>query len=72
MQQCIDVFKITRDRCRACNGLDSGCPEYQPNPDPRACRRTTKEGPPERLRLGIDGNMEIQENRFRPLEGGRK
>lgn len=72
MQQCIDVFKITREKCRACNGLDSGCPEYRPNPDPRACRRTMQEGLPERLKLGTDGNMVHQENRFRPLEGGRK
>lgn len=72
MQQCMDVFTITREKCRACNGLDGECPEYRPNPDPRACRRTMKEGLPERLKLGTDGNMVHQANRFRPLEGGRK
>jgi len=72
MQQCIDVFKITREKCRACNGLDSGCTEYRPNPDPRACRRTMQEGLPERLKLYGNGDMLCQEQRYRPLEGGSK
>lgn len=75
MQQCIDVFKITREKCRACNGLDGECPEYRPNPDPRAFRRAQEEscvGLPERLRLRTAGDMLCQEQRYRPLEGGSK
>ena len=75
MQQCIDVFKITREKCRACNGLDSGCTEYRPNPDPRAFRRVLEEsciGLPGRLKLITAGDMLCQEQRSRPLEGGSK
>ncbi len=75
MQQCMDVFTITREKCRACNGLDGECPEYRPNPDPRAFRREPDEscvGLPERLKLCTAGDMLCQEQRYRPLEGGSK
>ncbi|PWM57909.1 MAG: hypothetical protein DBX91_10280 [Subdoligranulum variabile] len=75
MQQCMNVFKITRGRCRACNGLDGGCPAYLPNPDPRAERQTREEmglGLPERLKLHGNGDMLCQERRHRPLEGGHR
>lgn len=40
MQQCRFVYTITRADCRACNGLDVGCRNYEPNPDPKAWRET--------------------------------
>lgn len=33
MQQCRFVYTITRADCRACNGLDARCRNYEPNPD---------------------------------------
>lgn len=43
MQQCRFVYTITRADCRACNGLDAGCRNYEPNPDPKAWRETDAE-----------------------------
>ena len=40
MQQCRFVYTITRADCRACNGLDAGCRNYEPNPDEKAWRET--------------------------------
>lgn len=40
MQQCRFVYTITRADCRACNGLDAGCRNYEPNPEPKAWRET--------------------------------
>ena len=43
MQQCRFVYTITRADCRACNGLDAGCRNYEPNPDEKAWRETDAE-----------------------------
>lgn len=42
MQQCKFVYTITRADCRACNGLDAGCRNYEPNPEPKAWRCRTR------------------------------
>lgn len=39
MQQCKFVYTITRADCRACNGLDAGCRNYEPNPGPEGLAR---------------------------------
>lgn len=75
MRQCVHVFAITRQRCRACNGLTGHCPDYTPNPDLRAERQTRDEARgqyPAVLALQADGDMLRQERRYRPLEGTAK
>ena len=60
MRQCVHVFAITRQRCRACNGLTGHCPDYTPNPDPRTERQTRDEARgqyPAVLALQADGDM---------------
>lgn len=74
MQQCRFVYTITRADCRACNGLDAGCRNYEPNPDPKAWRETDAEAKrqlPQKLFPPCEVNpVVLQEGRWRPLEGG--
>ena len=74
MQQCRFVYTITRADCRACNGLNAGCGRYEPNQDPKARRETDAEAKrrlPEKLFPPCEVNsLQLQEERYRPLEGG--
>jgi len=56
MQQCRFVYTITRADCRACNGLDAGCRNYEPNPDEKAWRETDAEAKRQLPRLFPRGN----------------
>lgn len=75
MQQCKFVYTITRADCRACNGLDAGCRNYEPNHDPKAWRETDAEAKrrlPQKLFPPREVNpVVLQEGRWRPLEGGK-
>lgn len=74
MQQCRFVYTITRADCRACNGLDAGCRNYEPNPDEKAWRETDAEAKrqlPRKLFPPCEVNsLKLQDERWRPLEGG--
>ena len=74
MQQCKYVYTITRADCRACNGLNAGCGRYEPNQDPKAWRETDAEAKrrlPQKLFPPCKVNpLQLQEERYRPLEGG--
>lgn len=76
MQQCLNTFKITHPECRACNGLWAECDRYAPNPDAKAARETdpaARRKLPEKLFPAMDSNpVTLQEERYRPLEGGRR
>lgn len=76
MQQCRFVYTITRADCRACNGLDAGCRNYEPNPDEKAWRETDAEAKrqlPRKLFPPCEVNsLKLQDERWRPLEGGNR
>lgn len=75
MQQCRFVYTITRADCRACNGLDAWCRNYEPNPDEKAWRETDAEAKrqlPRKLFPPCEVNsLKLQDERWRPLEGGK-
>lgn len=73
IQQCLNTFRITVDECRACNGLDTKCPDYAPNPDPKAARETREDAhghlPVKLFPEDSRNPFYLQETRYCPLAG---